>query len=127
MHDGVLGVQVHEFVFYVFCEMLPHGHEMFGYFSREKRSDSNHLACILTMPHKQRKGYGGLIIDYSYKLARRENKPGTPERPLSDLGWVRFTRHLQWRWLSWSLLRQCAYGKCLQARLWQHSSCGDFV
>jgi hypothetical protein len=82
-------VQVHEFVFYVFCEMLPHGHEMFGYFSREKRSDSNHLACILTMPHKQRKGYGGLIIDYSYKLARKENKPGTPERPLSDLGLVR--------------------------------------
>jgi hypothetical protein len=81
-------VQVHEFVFYVFCEMLPSGHEMFGYFSREKRSDSNHLACILTMPHKQRKGYGGLIIDYSYKLARKENKPGTPERPLSDLGWV---------------------------------------
>ena len=94
-HDGTHGVQVHEFMFYVFCEMLPHGHEMFGYFSREKRSDSNHLACILTMPHKQRKGYGGLIIDYSYKLARRENKPGTPERPLSDLGWVCSTLYMQ--------------------------------
>lgn len=61
---------------------------MFGYFSREKQNENNHLACILTMPHKQRKGYGGLIIDFSYELARMDGKPGTPERPLSDLGKV---------------------------------------
>ena len=82
------GMQVYEFVFFVFCEVLPDGQEMFGYFSREKQNESNHLACILTMPHKQRKGYGGLIIDFSYELARMDGKPGTPERPLSDLGQV---------------------------------------
>lgn len=82
-------MQVYEFVFYVFCEILPDGQEMFGYFSREKQNENNHLACILTMPHKQRKGYGGLIIDFSYELARMDGKPGTPERPLSDLGKVR--------------------------------------
>ena len=81
--------EVHEFVFYVLCEDTLAGEEMVGYFSREKRSETNHLACILTMPHKQRKGYGGLLIDFSYTLARLAEKPGSPERPLSDLGQVR--------------------------------------
>ena len=89
LHYPTVEVQVYEFVFYVFCEVLPDGQEMFGYFSREKQNENNHLACILTMPHKQRKGYGGLIIDFSYELARMDGKPGTPERPLSDLGKVR--------------------------------------
>jgi histone acetyltransferase MYST1 len=80
--------EVHEFFFYVLCEILPDGEEMVGYFSREKRSEVNHLACILTMPHKQRKGYGSLLIDFSYTLARLAEKPGSPERPLSDLGQV---------------------------------------
>eukprot|EP00892_Ulva_mutabilis_P009610 jgi/Ulvmu1/7020/UM033_0079.1 len=85
--------EVYEFVFYVFCEVLPNGQEMFGYFSREKQNESNHLACILTMPHKQRKGYGGLIIDFSYEIARMDGKPGTPERPLSDLGQIAFREY----------------------------------
>jgi GNAT superfamily N-acetyltransferase len=79
---------VHEFFFYVLCERLESGEEMVGYFSREKRSEANHLACILTMPHRQRKGYGSLLIDFSYTLARIAEKPGSPERPLSDLGQV---------------------------------------
>ena len=82
-------VQVHEFFFYVLCEGTAEGEALVGYFSREKRSEANHLACILTMPHRQRKGYGGLLIDFSYVLARLAEKPGSPERPLSDLGQVR--------------------------------------
>ena len=32
------------------------------------------------------KGYGKLMIALSYAMSREVRKPGTPERPLSDLG-----------------------------------------
>ena len=82
--------EVHEFMFYVVCERDEDGDHFVGYFSREKSNELHHLACILTMPHKQRLGYGGFIIDLSYELARKAGRCGTPERPFSDLGYVRF-------------------------------------
>ena len=36
------------------------------------------LACILTLPCYQRKGYGKLMIAFSYALSLREGKLGTP-------------------------------------------------
>ncbi|EQB60386.1 histone acetyltransferase esa1 [Vairimorpha apis BRL 01] len=51
-----------------------------GYFSEEILNSDNNLSCITIFPDFQKKGYGLLLVDFSYYL-----KKGTCEKPLSQI------------------------------------------
>jgi len=96
---------VDPFFFYVLTEVDSEGHHIAAYFSKEKETPYDYnLACILTLPPYQKKGYGKQMISLSYELSHREGRKGSPEKPLSDLGQITYKSF--WAQALLELLRQ---------------------
>ena len=106
LEHKTLYYDVESFLFYVLTERDAAGCHVVGYFSKEKYSKENNLACIMTLPPHQRKGYGQYIIDFSYAISKIEGRIGSPERPLSDLGHNSYLSY----WTRVALETMYAYG-----------------
>ena len=82
---------VEPFLFYVLTRNDSKGCHLVGYFSKEKHcAQKYNVSCIMTLPIYQRCGFGRFLIEFSYLLSKREMLPGTPEKPLSELGKISY-------------------------------------
>lgn len=81
-----------------FCSQVPSDPlALLNRSQQEKISyEGFNLNCIITFPPYQKAGYGRLMIEFSYVLTRTGLNPGTPERPLSELGLRGYVSFWSW-------------------------------
>ena len=82
---------IENYAFYVLFRMHERGYELTAFFSKHLRSAThNVLSCIVVLPVYQKLGYGSVLISLAYEIAKRSDRPGGPEEPLSYLGEMSF-------------------------------------
>nr|POE47276.1 histone acetyltransferase mst2 [Quercus suber] len=62
----------------------------------------NNVSCILVLPVHMRRGFGRVLIEFSYMLTKVECRTGSPEKPLSDMGLISYRSY--WRTILCELL-----------------------
>lgn len=104
LEDKAVFYDVGQFIFYVLvkyeigtdpsdpenCKM-----QIAGFYSVDKTTTVNIIACIVVFPQFQRLGFGRILISLAYTIAKRKKIRGGPECPLSDLGSIAFKSY--WR------------------------------
>ncbi len=126
---------VEPFLFYVMTEVDDLGARFVGYFSKEKRSPDNNVSCIMTLPVRQRKGWGQFLIDFSefrtrseggklmkigYLLSKKEGRVGSPEKPLSGLGEVTYRKY--WTLAVFDYLRNAVGNVTMDGKYLHHEN-----
>ncbi|XP_048663608.1 histone acetyltransferase KAT5 isoform X2 [Marmota marmota marmota] len=72
------------FLFYVMTEYDCKGFHIVGYFSKEKESTEDYnVACILTLPPYQRRGYGKLLIEFMRSVKSQASRKRMLSLPYS--------------------------------------------
>uniref|UniRef100_A0A3P9AVL0 Histone acetyltransferase n=1 Tax=Maylandia zebra TaxID=106582 RepID=A0A3P9AVL0_9CICH len=95
---------VEPFLFYVLTQNDSKGCHLVGYFSKEKHCQQKYnVSCIMILPQYQRKGYGHIMTKFKHLAHDREGQPGSPEKPLSDLGRLSYMAY--WR----SVVLECLH------------------
>uniref|UniRef100_H3APV3 histone acetyltransferase n=1 Tax=Latimeria chalumnae TaxID=7897 RepID=H3APV3_LATCH len=83
------------FLFYVMTEYDSKGFHIVGYFSKEKESTEDYnVACILTLPPYQRRGYGKLLIEFNFKMLHCATSPATGTAKTDNHFGITYISHL---------------------------------
>jgi hypothetical protein len=77
---------VEPFLFYILCEFDGSGYHLVGYFSKEKNSPEGYnVACILTFPQYQRRGFGTFLIQLCTHRTAPHHRPNN--QPIECVRW----------------------------------------